>query len=272
MRTRLSIRLQDDGTPIHVQMADRIREQIDSGQLAPGAAVEGENELMRRYGVPRSIARDALALLRSEGVIETVRDLGSFVRRFQPVTWYGSRRLRNEASTVDENGMTVDQNGQTVNADGATTGRQNESVLEIDGLRVGHAEAGEHIASLLKLKLGSAVVIRYRRYLRGGQPAQLATTYIPSEILTSASIAELEAEKDDAYAHLAELGYEPVRFYEELRARRATLEEGALLHLTAGAPVVVVNRVGTTDDDRTVIVDELIFNAAMYQFIYEVSA
>jgi len=57
--------------PLHVVVADAIREQIRSGELAVGAPLPSESELGARYSASRGPVRQALAQLRNEGLIET---------------------------------------------------------------------------------------------------------------------------------------------------------------------------------------------------------
>jgi GntR family transcriptional regulator len=75
--------------PAYVQLAGLLRARIDSGELAPGAPVPSEAALTRQFGIARETARRAVSLLRAEGVIMTIRAVGSFVRlpeQSQPVT------------------------------------------------------------------------------------------------------------------------------------------------------------------------------------------
>lgn len=75
--------------PAYVQLAGIIRARIDSGDLPPGAPVPSEASLTREFGIARETARRAVSLLRAEGLIVTIRAVGSFVRlpeERQPVT------------------------------------------------------------------------------------------------------------------------------------------------------------------------------------------
>jgi GntR family transcriptional regulator len=67
-------------TPVYVQLADLLREQIESGELAPGSALPSEARLTQEHGIGREAVRGAISLLRSEGLVNTVRGHGSYVR------------------------------------------------------------------------------------------------------------------------------------------------------------------------------------------------
>jgi DNA-binding GntR family transcriptional regulator len=60
-----------------------LREAIISGDLAPGQTL-GEEQLGRRLGISRTPVREALALLRSEGLVETPPNRPATVRDFAP--------------------------------------------------------------------------------------------------------------------------------------------------------------------------------------------
>lgn len=61
------------------RIAEDLREQISSGELATGQRVPSEAELMRRYGVSRGTARQGLALLEAAGLVRAVHGKGRFV-------------------------------------------------------------------------------------------------------------------------------------------------------------------------------------------------
>lgn len=67
------------GVPLNRQVANAIRADIASGRYRPGAWLPSEAQLAQMYGVGRDTVRDALALLRAEGRITTVRKRGSLV-------------------------------------------------------------------------------------------------------------------------------------------------------------------------------------------------
>jgi DNA-binding GntR family transcriptional regulator len=61
------------GVPLYRQVADDLRRKIENGDLAPGAELRPEARLADEYDVGREVIRDALAMLRSDGLIVTVR-------------------------------------------------------------------------------------------------------------------------------------------------------------------------------------------------------
>jgi DNA-binding GntR family transcriptional regulator len=68
---------------VYRQLADLLREQIQSGDLLSGRLLPSENRIAQQYGIGREAVRQAVAVLRSEGLVSTVRGEGTRVR--QPV-------------------------------------------------------------------------------------------------------------------------------------------------------------------------------------------
>jgi DNA-binding GntR family transcriptional regulator len=62
------------------QVADALRDDITSGRLGPGRRIPAESYLSDEFGVSRNTIRQALTVLRTEGLIETARPTGSRVR------------------------------------------------------------------------------------------------------------------------------------------------------------------------------------------------
>jgi GntR family transcriptional regulator len=71
----------DSAVPPYRQLASILRDQIASGELARGAPVPSVKRLRQEYGVAETTARKAVALLRDEGLVETVTGWGSFVAK-----------------------------------------------------------------------------------------------------------------------------------------------------------------------------------------------
>jgi GntR family transcriptional regulator len=66
--------------PLHVQIAAVLQERILSGEIAPGLPIPSDLALTQEFGVARDTARKAVALLRGEGYVCTVKGRGSSVR------------------------------------------------------------------------------------------------------------------------------------------------------------------------------------------------
>lgn len=72
------------GRPGYLQIADDLRSQIQSGKLAPGAALPSTAELGARYDVSASVVKSAISVLRTEKLIIGQQGKGVFVREQLP--------------------------------------------------------------------------------------------------------------------------------------------------------------------------------------------
>lgn len=63
------------------EVVDRLAAEIDSGRIAPGGRLPTEQALTAALGVSRTVVREAVAMLRAEGLVETRQGVGAFVVR-----------------------------------------------------------------------------------------------------------------------------------------------------------------------------------------------
>lgn len=60
-------------------VADELRAGIESGAYPPGARLPSESELTQRHSVSRTVVREAVSRLRSDGLVETRKGSGAYV-------------------------------------------------------------------------------------------------------------------------------------------------------------------------------------------------
>jgi GntR family transcriptional regulator, transcriptional repressor for pyruvate dehydrogenase complex len=61
------------------EVVDQLASEIRRGQLPPGSRLPTEQELMTALGVSRTVVREAIAALRSEGLVVTRQGSGAYV-------------------------------------------------------------------------------------------------------------------------------------------------------------------------------------------------
>jgi GntR family transcriptional regulator len=66
-------------TPVYLQIAAILRDEIERGVYPPGRPVPSETRLMQRYDVARLTARKAVRVLAKEGLVEVVPGRGAYV-------------------------------------------------------------------------------------------------------------------------------------------------------------------------------------------------
>ena len=69
----------DEGTPLFVQIADQLADDIVDGQLAEGTRVPSTNELAAFYRINPATAAKGINMLVDDGVLEKRRGIGMFV-------------------------------------------------------------------------------------------------------------------------------------------------------------------------------------------------
>jgi GntR family transcriptional repressor for pyruvate dehydrogenase complex len=91
---------------LSVEVADDIKKKILRGTLKPGAQIRTEAELCKEYEVSRTVVREAISRLRSDGMLIARQGLGVFVsnshnsRRFE-VDWDSIRTLPDTISLLE---------------------------------------------------------------------------------------------------------------------------------------------------------------------------
>ena len=66
--------------PLSRQLADVLREQIESGELEAGRPVPSQRSLVQQYGLARGTVARAVALLVEGGLVVIVPGKGAYVR------------------------------------------------------------------------------------------------------------------------------------------------------------------------------------------------
>lgn len=74
----MAVRL-DDSRPTYLQVADVLREEIEHGQVPPGARLPSVRDLSTRFDIAAVTVQSALRVLRDEGYIASRSTRGYFV-------------------------------------------------------------------------------------------------------------------------------------------------------------------------------------------------
>lgn len=248
-----------DTRPHYQQLASLLRGQMESGELAPGARVPTESQLTAQYETSRNTVRQALDVLRNEGLIISQQGRGSFVRAEPPMRYYasltGSRDKRLESRR--------DTFGQQVEAQGKRA--RQVSTVEV-------VPAFTEIALHLKLNEGEPVAVRRRVMYADDEPLQLGDSYYPLNIVQGSEImneAEVLRGTDQV---LEDLGYVPTRYEDEITWRMPNAEEATKLRLGAGIPVGRLLRTSLDQQGRPIEVYLVILPGDRHVLLYEVDA
>lgn len=84
-----SDRISRDGQSLTLEVVDRLTGSIRDGAILPGRKLPSESELIERFGVSRTVIREALSRLQAAGLVETQRGRGTFVLTVPNETTFG---------------------------------------------------------------------------------------------------------------------------------------------------------------------------------------
>jgi GntR family transcriptional regulator len=145
--------------PFYYQLKQILLTDLRERELAPGDRLPGDHELCATYQVSRTVVRQALAELETEGVVERVKGRGTFV----------AQRKTSEHLVQSLTGLYED-----VAARG--------SHLRSEVRRQEVVPADEQIAAELALQPGAPVIVIERLRFVDDEPWVLVTTYLPYDV------------------------------------------------------------------------------------------
>jgi GntR family transcriptional regulator len=160
------------------QIADDLRQKIESGELARGTQLPTELELREQYAASRNTVRDALRWLITRGLIETHPGQGTFVsQRISP--------LVTTLSSPDTGGS-----GEVGVYESAGLELRKASAGPV---RVEIQEADSKVASDLGIKDSATVVSRNQQRFVDGTPWSLQTSFYPMDLVDQGATKLLQA-------------------------------------------------------------------------------
>jgi DNA-binding GntR family transcriptional regulator len=230
--------------PLYFQVAGRLEQLIESGQLPGGGRLENEVELADRLGVSRPTVRRAIQYLVERGVLVRKRGIGTQI--VHPKV----RRPVELSSLYD---------------DLAKSGK--EPTTKIRSLEV--RPAPDHVADALGVPEGTEVTWMERLRFAGGEPLALMHNAVPVDVLRPRH-DDLEAR--GLYELLRAAGYVPRMADQVVGARAATAAEARLLGDTRGAPVLTMTRTAWDAGGRAVEYGSHIYRASRYSFALTLSS
>ncbi|GAA2510947.1 GntR family transcriptional regulator [Pilimelia columellifera] len=250
-----------DPRPRYQQLAGLIRDQIRSGELPPGTRVPTEVELRKRYDVSRNTVRDALEVLRNEGLLISSQGRGAWVRAEPQMRYHasltGSRTKRLEAE------RRLDTFGQQIRAQGKVP--KQVSTVEV-------APAPVEIARLLNLTEGDQVVVRRRVQFADDEPLQLGDSYYPLDLVQGSKIMDSADVLEGTDQILEDLGHTPTRYHDQITWRMPTAEESTKLRLAPATPVGRLLRTSYDQHDQPIEAYEVVLPSDRHVLVYDVDA
>lgn len=246
------------GVPAFRQVASDLRQKISAGAYSPGDQLPSERELTETYDVSRPTVRDAINMLRAEGLVTSEHGRGVFVRLPATIQRIARARLSRAARARNKGAFL---------ADAAARGFTPSSSVKI---RFEQADA--RVAEHLAIDEGAAITVRDRVMRADGLVVQLAVSRLPRDFTRGTAIEEVDTGKGGAYARLEEAGHQIGRFVEHVGARMPTPDEANLLQLAEGVPVVTVTRVAYNTEGTPLEMNDMTLAGDRYELSYEWAA
>lgn len=209
--------------PMYDQLRQLIIEGIARDALQPGDPLPGEHRLCERYGISRTVVRQALAQLEHEGLVERVKGKGTFVSR--PRT--AESLVHTLVGLYDD----VERRGGHVRS---------------DVLRHVQALADDEIAAALEVEPGTPVVELERLRHVDGEPWSLSTTWMPEAV--GAVTLGVDLTEASLYRVLAEHGIIATSGVRSAEATVATHEQAQHLGVSAGSALLRLRSVSRGAD------------------------
>jgi GntR family transcriptional regulator len=218
--------------PAYLRISDELRERIRDGSYPPGTRLPTMAELCVTHQVSEIVVRQAMALLRGEGLVETRRGGGTVVRVRPP-----ARRVAMDRYRVETRPQTEPATSFTRDQRIAWT----EYRLEKAYTRV---QADTELAALFALPAATALLRRRFVFYARDEPQQISVNYLPWDFVAGTPVADPDREPwpGGTPAQLAFLGHPATRVEEAVRSRMPTPEEAETLRMSAGVPVLTITR------------------------------
>lgn len=199
-------------TPLYMQLVQQIQQAVTDGVLSPGDRIEGEPVLVERLGISRATIRHAIDQLVDRGVLMRKHGVGTQVAAANLARRSGLISLYDEL---------------------LEDGQQPSTTL----IEVAVVPAPTDIATALQLVASADVLFIKRLRSAGGKPFAIMRNWLP---LGTLDLDDFDPQAEGLYAALRRAGISPDVAHQSVGAAGATEEEGSLLDLPEGDPVLTM--------------------------------
>lgn len=224
--------------PLYFQVSSRLEGAIHSGTIPAGARLENEIAIAQRLGLSRPTVRRAIQELVAKGLLVRRRGIGT-----QVVQGQVTRQV--ELTSLFEDLQSSHHEPST-------------QVLA-------HAivPATESVAGGLGVEIGTEVVYLRRQRSTDGVPVAVLENYLPIEF-TDITTEDLSAR--GLYQILRARGVNIRIAKQKIGARRAAGDEGELLDIDKGGPVLTMERIAFDDSGRAIEYGHHCYRPDLYSF------
>jgi GntR family transcriptional regulator len=229
------------GTPLYLQLAHGLRDQIAGGTLTLGSALPSERDLSTMVGMSRVTVRKAIETLIDEGLLIRRQGSGTFV----------ARRIVAPGSQLSSFSDDARARGDDIS---------------IIWIVKAYAEASEEEADALAMMPGARVARLTRVRLSGGEPLAIEHAVVPAAFLP-----DLDHIGTSLYEALDAVGRRPVSGQQRIRASLATATEAGILSIAERAEILRIERRTASADGSPVEFTRSAYRGDRYDFVTDLS-
>jgi len=230
----------DSPVPLWFQIAELLRESIESAQIAPGEQLDNEVDIAERLGVSRPTVRQAIHALVQKDLVVRRRGVGTMV---------ASRQIKRPVAFT------------SLYEDLTAAGRSPSTTV----LRLQETKADPEVAAELGIQPGAPVHHVERVRFAEGSPLALMSNLVPIEVL-SAPLELGELQESGLYELMRARGVRFHMAHEVIGARRVTAREARLLGTTRSETVLSMTRTAADTTGRIVEIGRHSYLASKYSF------
>jgi len=225
--------------PMYRQIAEDLRQMIESGELGHGTQLPTELELRDQYGASRNTIRDAVKLLTTRGLIETRPGQGTFV--VAKITPYVT-------TLTGEPSKGGDEEGPVYLASAAEPRRPTTTPPRVEIQEARGAGADE-----LEIPGEATVVSRHQKRYIEATPWSLQTSFYPMDLALKGAqrLFQVDNIEEGAVEYLrATLGLKQVGYRDEIIVRAPDVNETSFFKLPGDGRVAVLEVRRTAYDNE----------------------
>jgi GntR family transcriptional regulator len=229
-------------SPLYQQIKTLMTRSLRVGEWRPGEAIPSEMELAARFKVSQGTVRKAIDELSAENLLVRRQGKGTFVATHaEQKNQYRFLRLM---------------------PDGDDAGRVQRRFIDCRRLR-----SPADVARSLALKPGDAVVNVRRVLTFNAVPVVFDDIWLPGQLFKGLTAERLSDYKGPMYGLFeSEFGVHMIRADEKIRAVAADAVSAPALAVDVGHPLLSVERLSFTYDDKPVELRHGLYNTAGYHY------
>lgn len=246
-----------DGRSLHERIAADLRDEIMTGDLAPGANVPSTARLKDRFGASNATVQKALQLLKDERLVVGRAGAAVTVREHRQLTMRPAAYMAPAGAGEPYRWLTETEKH----------GGEARSKL----LTVAETTPPADVSAALRLPGGGTALLRHQVLMLDDKPVELVHSYYPLDIARGTALAERRRIKGGTPTLLAELGHPPRLSVDRVSARVPTQEQYEALRLPGDLPVLRTLRVVYGDDERPIEATVMAKAGHLYELRYEFS-